>query len=573
MHLPNIWGPGSLFAFSGLDGENTYGNSLAGTLSPEGVGVIFNTKTRRQLRFCLKDIKDINYEVVASDIIILKVKEKHSGKESAVRLAFYSQDTVVGSTIHSAVPYIFAEGCVQPEYKENMTIISADGEYTAFAKQHANGVIQFAFSYSKQSKQHAAKQAESALKADIDELVNKKINFFKKLPKKNDISKAVERTMYKCFSVMKSQVYTPEGMFKTLCTTPDRLPHKAVWLWDSVFHAIGNKYISKELAYESIKAILEIQKENGFIPHMSTPYNCSDITQPPVIAYGIYELYLYSGEKYILEETYEKLKKYLQWNMKNRDSNRNNLFEWKIENDNMCRCAECGMDNSPRFDDVAEMECIDFSCFMAKEAGCMAQIADILELDGEKQYWTALFEDIKHAVNHSLWDEEDQFYYDKIIAGGEFKKVKAVSSFLPLFAGICTPRRAEALVKHLENVNEFNTPFPIPSISLDDKTFGTDMWRGPVWINYNYMIAAGLKEYGYTALSKSIINKTVDTITHWYQQDGVVYEFYDSVNKVSPSKLNRKGPVIEPYDFRIRLQSIRDYGWSCTLFPAMVQYD
>lgn len=52
--------------------------------------------------------------------------------------------------------------------------------------------------------------------------------------------------------------------------------------------------------------------------------------------------------------------------------------------------------------------------------------------------------------------------------------------------------------------------------------------------------------------------------------DGAVYEFYDSMNKVSPSKLNRKGKVIEPYNFDIRMQSIRDYGWTCTLFAALV---
>jgi hypothetical protein len=41
MVLPNIWGQGSLFAFSGLDGVNTYENSLTGTLCGDMNGVIF----------------------------------------------------------------------------------------------------------------------------------------------------------------------------------------------------------------------------------------------------------------------------------------------------------------------------------------------------------------------------------------------------------------------------------------------------------------------------------------------------------------------------------------------------
>ena len=35
--------------------------------------------------------------------------------------------------------------------------------------------------------------------------------------------------------------------------------------------------------------------------------------------------------------------------------------------------------------------------------------------------------------------------------------------------------------------------------------------------------------------------------------------------KKAPYELNRKGEPFEPYDFTIRYQSIRDYGWSTTL--------
>ncbi|WP_157950027.1 amylo-alpha-1,6-glucosidase [Vallitalea okinawensis] len=570
MNLPNIWGPGSLFAFSGLEGENTYKNSLVGTLSADGIGVTFHTKTRRQLRFGLKNIRDIHYELVASDMIKAQLQEKITKVEKELVLAFYSQDTVVGITTPAAAPYIFADGDVQLEYQDDMTVISIDEEYTVLVKDQSNDCIKYAFSYSNQSKEDAIEKAKSALLVEVDGVVADKLSFFYQLPNFEVLDESIERAVYKCYSVMKTQVYTPEGIFKTRHTTPDRLPHKKVWLWDSVFHSIGNKFISKELAYDSIKAVLDMQKEDGFIPHMATPYDHSDITQPPIIAYGIFELYQFTDKKNILEETYDQLKKYLHWNMEKRDSNKNNLFEWLIENDDKCRCGESGMDNSPRFDDVTLMECIDFSCFMAKEANTMAKIAGVLGLEDDQQYWTELFNSIKEAVNKHLWDEEDHFYYDKIIADGQFKKVKAVSSFLPLFAGVCEPPHAEWLVKHLEDVNEFNTTFPIPSISLDDPTFGTDMWRGPVWINYNYMIIKGLKDYGYNKLADEILKKTIEIMTQWYLHDGVIYEFYDSTNTVSPCQLYRKGPAIEPYDFRIRYQSIRDYGWSCTLFPVMV---
>lgn len=115
------------------------------------------------------------------------------------------------------------------------------------------------------------------------------------------------------------------------------------------------------------------------------------------------------------------------------------------------------------------------------------------------------------------------------------------------------------------NSERFGTDFPIPSISKKDINFGTDMWRGPVWINYNYMISKGLEEFGYFALSNRIKEKTLSVINEWYNRTGTIYEFYDSENRTPPSCFNRKGAVVEPYDFRIKYQSIRDYGWSVTL--------
>jgi neutral trehalase len=205
---------------------------------------------------------------------------------------------------------------------------------------------------------------------------------------------------------------------------------------------------------------------------------------------------------------------------------------------------------------------------MANEARCMSKIASELGLAEEESFWADLYERIRAAVNVQLWDEDDGFYYDRELDTGSFKKVKAVSSFLPLFAGICEKHQAESLIRHITDEASFGAEFPVPSISREDLAYGTDMWRGPVWVNYNYMIYLGLREYGYVDLADKLRKKSIEAITHWYMHDGVIYEFYDSENMISPSRFNRKGKNIQPYDFRIRLQSIRDYGWTSALYIA-----
>ena len=79
------------------------------------------------------------------------------------------------------------------------------------------------------------------------------------------------------------------------------------------------------------------------------------------------------------------------------------------------------------------------------------------------------------------------------------------------------------------------------------------------------MISKGLTEYGYRDSANNIREKSLDVINGWYNRTGTVYEFYDSENRTPPFCFNRKGTVVEPYDFRVKYQSIRDYGWSVTL--------
>ena len=110
------------------------------------------------------------------------------------------------------------------------------------------------------------------------------------------------------------------------------------------------------------------------------------------------------------------------------------------------------------------------------------------------------------------------------------------------------------------------------SVSLDDSLYGTDMWRGPVWINYNYFIAIGMKRYGMHREAAELVERTVATIADYYNMCGTVYEFYDSERNILPGRLNRKGEPIEPYNMNIRYQSIRDYGWTAAIC-AKLMYD
>ena len=46
--VPDIWGEGILFGFSGVDGETVTANGFVGSFGPEPYGILFHTPTKRQ---------------------------------------------------------------------------------------------------------------------------------------------------------------------------------------------------------------------------------------------------------------------------------------------------------------------------------------------------------------------------------------------------------------------------------------------------------------------------------------------------------------------------------------------
>lgn len=54
-----------------------------------------------------------------------------------------------------------------------------------------------------------------------------------------------------------------------------------MWLWDSIFHAVGFRHVDAGLAQVLIRAVWAHQRADGFIPHMADVGQTSDITQPP----------------------------------------------------------------------------------------------------------------------------------------------------------------------------------------------------------------------------------------------------------------------------------------------------
>jgi neutral trehalase len=133
-----------------------------------------------------------------------------------------------------------------------------------------------------------------------------------------------------------------------------------------------------------------------------------------------------------------------------------------------------------------------------------------------------------------------------------------------LFEG-CPPEKAEGLVKALNDPRRFGAPCPVPSLSLDHPAFSTDMWRGPAWININYLILRGLKRRGRAKEAEDLGRKMAGMVLKHYLRAGVLFEFYDALDQRLPEACDRKGACPPTYHPRKKISCIRDYHWTAAL--------
>ncbi|MBR4490926.1 hypothetical protein IKP13_09860, partial [bacterium] len=516
---------------------------------------------RISIRFDFED--PVTLSLPTDERIDTVLSDAIKGEKSLI--VFADKDTVAGISPYK--PSVFSErfpgsgesgGAFYIETDGYIFLLLREGERFVFLRSRDFG--------------EALKTAKEKIKIDIEAVYGERIKYFENKPPCKDGE--FEKLYYKCLSVNKVNVYSPQGGITCRSTTPDRLPHKHVWLWDSMFHAMAISSYDTLLAKESILAVLQCQRDDGFIPHMmESKTEVSDITQPQVIAWAALSVYRADKDKEFLALCAGRIEKFLLWFLKNRDKNGNGLTEWHTDYANTrCRCDESGMDNSPRFDTLETLDAIDSSCFMASDCKALSEIYKELGDSEKSGYYLSLSREISDKINELLWDEEEGIYCDREFSG-KLTHVSAVTGFLPLFAGVCDERRAAKLRSLLTDSSKFSCEFPVPSIALDNPLYGADMWRGCTWINYNFMIILGLRKYGYDSLAEEIRLKTLRSVNSLFLKTGNIYEFYDSAGKTEPMRLNRKGPQPGIPDYRVKYHSITDYNWTASLVLLMIQND
>jgi len=328
------------------------------------------------------------------------------------------------------------------------------------------------------------------------------------------------------YRTLLNNLHPPAGAFKTRYAYPSPV-FRGVYLWDSSFIAQVWKPWDDKTAEDVLRAVLDNAAPNGRLKHFVSPYDKSEYTQPPVIAWSAWEIYQWNRDREFLAYAYPILKKYQLWLSVHRRS-QGGLYYW-------AHSYESGIDNSPRFTsadekirkDTTSLAAIDLNSYAYNQNLLLARMAEVLGKPEEARVFQKNAEDLAGLINEKMWDPATGYYYDLDLKTDQLVKIRTIASFLPLFAGAADEQRAKIARDHLMNPKEFNTFFPLPSVARDDPEFEKDCWRGPVWINTAEMAIIGLKNYGFEKDAAELAWKLVDGVYRNYALTGKLVEFYD----------------------------------------------
>jgi glycogen debranching enzyme len=152
-----------------------------------------------------------------------------------------------------------------------------------------------------------------------------------------------------------------------------------------------------------------------------------------------------------------------------------------------------------------------FAAILLWSTHALAEIATIVGEDATPHREAAAR--LHTAMLAELWDPQERQFSGLDVIRRERSAEDTVVSLAPLLDPELPREQVEAIVADLHSASfhpEAKLSFVVPSYDLLGEGFDARRyWRGPVWLNTNWLLAAGLRQHGYHSLVEQIVSSSV----------------------------------------------------------------
>lgn len=332
--------------------------------------------------------------------------------------------------------------------------------------------------------------------------------------------------------VMRAGLLSQRFYFTREALAPSKIHYVGVWQWDQFFHALAYRHVDMRLAEDQIRIVLDHQRADGMLPdavhdeglvtHLTFPVE-ADVTKPPLVAWTVLKLFEISKHYDFLEEVYEALVRWHGWWERNNSAD-NGLCYYQHP-------FSSGLDDSPLWDMGMPVIAPDLNTYLCIQKESLAKIADKIGYPDEAARFRDDAVKMTQAMIDHMWDERYGMFMAKL--NGETIPVVTPFSLLPLWTGKLPEALTQRLLNHLTDPKTFWTAYPLPTVSIADPKFDPmQMWRGPTWVNINYLFVEALNRVGQHDLARQLRRKTLDLVM--MHKD--IYEYYNPLTGERPPK-------------------------------------
>ncbi|KAI0226345.1 Processing alpha glucosidase I [Massospora cicadina] len=369
----------------------------------------------------------------------------------------------------------------------------------------------------------------------------------------------------------------PTSLFTSV---PSRPFFPRGFLWDEGFHLLLISEWDSDLSLEILRSWFELADENGWIareqilgpearskvpPQFQTQHQ--DYANPPTLFLAIEKFMMdakslrlnldpsghdlddalqtqrHLGDPELgqawLEHIYPLAKRNYNWYRETqfgKMENATEVYRWRGRT--LYHCLPSGLDDYPRptmGDNELHVDLISWMGFMTR---VLRDMASSLGNRADYEWLDSVYNDIR---------KKDAAFCDVgTDPTGTFGHVchKGYLSILPLALGLLEPDsfQVQAALDLLHDPNELWSPYGIRSLSQADPLYYKEesYWRGPIWINFNYLLLSSLYRNHmdptlphaekatqiYTELRQHVLRNLLKE----YQRTGYLWEQYSGID-------------------------------------------
>jgi len=341
-----------------------------------------------------------------------------------------------------------------------------------------------------------------------------------------------------CWSVLGSNTLEIDPKFASV--VPSKLGYVGHWQWDSYFIALGLMHGDFDLAKQQIDGALAHQAINGQLPDVVHDFgvlmNFSNLpsyefekflersqsvqsdpaliplTKPPLTAWAVSKMLSQDSRESLdwYRDILAKIQRSQNWWLDFASDQPGGTPRYQHP-------YSSGLDDSPVFDTSMDPLTPDLIAYLIKQRDILKELSSSLGLVFDSKG--------KHldSVLMELWDEDVEMFLS--LDKGRKIYSRTVLSLMPLIIEVLPSEVVSSIIDQIIDPEIFGGEIAIPTVARNDPDFNSSiMWRGPIWLNINYLVIDGLRLHGETQLADQLLEKSLDLV----KNAGGPFEYFDA---------------------------------------------